>query len=64
MRRLVTNATPIGVLAFEGDEPVGWCSIAPRETCLASAFDSTLLAAHDILLGERLRLDDLRAKAP
>jgi len=32
MRRLVTRATPIGVLAYEGDSPVGWCSIAPRET--------------------------------
>lgn len=32
MRRLVSNATPIGVLAYKDDEPVGWCSIAPRES--------------------------------
>ncbi len=32
MHDLVENGTPIGVLAYDGDEPVGWCSIAPRET--------------------------------
>ena len=32
MRRLVADATPVGVLAYDGDDPVGWCSIAPRET--------------------------------
>jgi GNAT superfamily N-acetyltransferase len=31
-RRLVDAATPVGVLAYAGGEPVGWCSIAPRET--------------------------------
>ena len=32
MQGLVEAGVPIGVLAYEGDEPVGWCSIAPRET--------------------------------
>ena len=32
MKGLVADEIPIGVLAFEGDEPIGWCSIAPRET--------------------------------
>lgn len=32
MLALVNATTPIGVLAYEGEEPVGWCSIAPRET--------------------------------
>ena len=32
MKGLVGAETPIGVLAYEGDEPVGWCSVAPRET--------------------------------
>jgi len=32
IRRLVTASTPVGVLAYVGDEAVGWCSIAPRET--------------------------------
>jgi len=31
-RRLVDASTPIGVLAYAGGEPVGWCSIAPRES--------------------------------
>ena len=29
---LVAHEVPIGVLAYDGDVPVGWCSIAPRET--------------------------------
>jgi hypothetical protein len=30
--RLVQEETPIGVLAYLDQEPVGWCSVAPRET--------------------------------
>jgi GNAT superfamily N-acetyltransferase len=29
---LVRRRTPVGVLAYLDGEPVGWCSIAPRET--------------------------------
>jgi hypothetical protein len=29
---LVRNRTPVGVLAYLDGEPIGWCSIAPRET--------------------------------
>jgi len=29
---LVTGGKPVGVLAYRGREPVGWCSIAPRES--------------------------------
>lgn len=32
MHGLVQEGTPVGVIAYDGDEPVGWCSIAPRET--------------------------------
>lgn len=32
MRELVAKGTPIGVLAYDGGEPVGWCSVAPRES--------------------------------
>lgn len=32
MRRLVEGGTPIGVLAYAGVAPVGWCSVAPRES--------------------------------
>jgi GNAT superfamily N-acetyltransferase len=32
MQRRVTAGTPVGLLAYDGDEPVAWCSVAPRET--------------------------------
>jgi len=32
MEQLVAGAMPIGVLANDGEVPVGWCSIASRET--------------------------------
>ncbi len=32
LARLATEGTPIGILAYQNDSPVGWCSIAPRET--------------------------------
>jgi GNAT superfamily N-acetyltransferase len=32
---LVRQDIPVGVLAYLEDEPVGWCSIAPRETYVA-----------------------------
>lgn len=32
MCRLVNQGVPIGVLAYDGQKPVGWCSVAPRET--------------------------------
>ena len=32
MRGFVDAHTPIGVLAYADDEPIGWCSIAPRES--------------------------------
>lgn len=32
LEKLVRHGTPVGVLAYLEKEPVGWCSIAPRET--------------------------------
>jgi GNAT superfamily N-acetyltransferase len=32
LERLVDQGTPVGVLAYQDGEPVGWCSIAPRDT--------------------------------
>ena len=32
---LARAGTPVGVLAYLDGEPVGWCSIAPRETYAA-----------------------------
>lgn len=31
IHNLVRQQEPLGVLAFQGDEAVGWCAIAPRE---------------------------------
>jgi len=30
-RDLVEEQDPLGVLAFEEDEPIGWCSVSPRD---------------------------------
>lgn len=32
---LVKSGAPVGVLAYRGIEPVGWCAIGPREDLLA-----------------------------
>lgn len=32
MRRRIEGAVPVGLLAYDGDEPVAWCSLAPRPT--------------------------------
>lgn len=45
MKDLVENATPIGVLAYDGSIPVGWCSIAPRETYVQLARSRTMQRA-------------------
>lgn len=31
MKRIVTDGTPVGILAYAGTDPVAWCSIAPRQ---------------------------------
>lgn len=30
----IAAGTPVGILGYDGDEPVGWCSVAPRDTYL------------------------------
>lgn len=30
LRSLVATGRPPGILAYRGDEPVGWCAVAPR----------------------------------
>jgi GNAT superfamily N-acetyltransferase len=32
MMERIAAGTPVGLLAYDGEEPVGWVSIAPRET--------------------------------
>jgi GNAT superfamily N-acetyltransferase len=34
LESLVKTGTPTGILAYQDHEPIGWCSIAPRETYL------------------------------
>ncbi|MFA7249866.1 MAG: GNAT family N-acetyltransferase [Dehalococcoidia bacterium] len=33
----VEAGVPVGILAYRGGEPVGWCSVAPRETLRGTA---------------------------
>ncbi len=47
MRRLVIAGARPGVLAYAGDEPVGWCSIAPREQFARLAASRTLAPVDD-----------------
>jgi Acetyltransferase (GNAT) family len=35
LEHLVREGTPIGVLAYLDQEPVGWCSVAPRDSYAA-----------------------------
>ncbi len=32
LEQLVVSGIPVGVLAYVGGEPVGWCSVGPRES--------------------------------
>lgn len=32
LMRMVRDGIPVGVLAYSGETPIGWCSIAPRAT--------------------------------
>lgn len=31
LKRLADRGEPLGVIAYRGEEPIGWCSVAPRE---------------------------------
>jgi len=30
-KKLITSGHVPGIMAYDGDEPIGWCSVAPRE---------------------------------
>jgi GNAT superfamily N-acetyltransferase len=32
LRKMVSAGSPVGILAYAGNQPIGWCSIAPRES--------------------------------
>src|SRR5688572_24889858 len=34
MKKIVAAGTPVGLLGYLDDEPVAWCSVAPKETYL------------------------------
>lgn len=34
LKSLVDNKNALGVIAFDGDKPIGWCSISPRESLI------------------------------
>ncbi|MBZ5581322.1 MAG: GNAT family N-acetyltransferase [Acidobacteriia bacterium] len=42
LRALVREGPPPGILAYDGDRPVGWCAVAPREEYVALAKSRTL----------------------
>ena len=42
IKQRVWNGTPIGLLAYKEDEPIAWCSIAPRETYQRLGGDESL----------------------
>lgn len=42
MLGLIDDGTPVGLLAFDGDEPVGWCSVAPRSSYAELARSRTM----------------------
>jgi GNAT superfamily N-acetyltransferase len=47
LRALAAGGEPPGVLAYVGDEPVGWCAIAPRERTPTLERSPTLKAVDD-----------------
>lgn len=46
-RRIVMSGDPPGILAYADGEPVGWCSVAPRETYPALLRSRTLKSVDD-----------------
>jgi len=47
MKAIVRSGTVPGILAYDGDEPVGWCSVAPREEFSALARSRILKPVDD-----------------
>ncbi len=47
LHTLVKSQIPTGILAYQAEEPVGWCSIAPRETYARLVKSTTLQRVDD-----------------
>ncbi|MBV6439347.1 MAG: GNAT family N-acetyltransferase [Haliscomenobacteraceae bacterium CHB4] len=46
MHQLVESGQPLGIIAYSGNEPVGWCSVSPRDS-LVRLENSRLLRRPD-----------------
>jgi GNAT superfamily N-acetyltransferase len=44
---LVQGGQPVGILAYQGETPVGWCSVAPRESYALLEHSTTLKRIDD-----------------
>jgi GNAT superfamily N-acetyltransferase len=47
LHSLVKTHVPTGILAYHADEPIGWCSIAPRDTYARLEKSTTLKRVDD-----------------
>jgi GNAT superfamily N-acetyltransferase len=47
LKRLVDAGTVPGIIAYDGDQPVGWCSVAPRDDFPALARSRVLARVDD-----------------
>lgn len=47
LRRLVDTREPLGILAYDGAEPVGWCACAPRSRLVRLAGSRILKPVDD-----------------
>jgi GNAT superfamily N-acetyltransferase len=47
LEALVANGPPPGILAYSGDQPIGWCAVAPRHQYIALASSRVLRPVDD-----------------
>jgi len=64
LESLVNASTPIGILGYLQGEPVGWCSIAPRETYTRLERSTILKRIDDLLTVCRLLLREPQGTRP
>ena len=48
LRRLVEAGPPPGILAYDGDTPIGWCAVAPRTSYVRLARSRVLRPIDDV----------------
>lgn len=41
MKKRIQDGTPVGLLAYSNNDPIGWCAVAPRETYRPLGGDET-----------------------